>query len=247
VSSRSNSQKSAYIVGVTAGIRREDATSRVAAGTAYFHALKNAGLVPVLIPPLLNEHEAAALLDRMDGLLLTGGGDVDPSLYGDSPRHELRRVDPERDRTEIALVHSARQNAVPTLAICRGIQILNVALGGTLVQDIPADWPGALPHDDDVPRDSRSHTIEIEPGSLTAKAVGSTAMPVNSFHHQAVQKLAAGLRVTARSSDGMIEGLEPEDDKWWMIGVQWHPEDLVDDPASPDRGLFAALAERISS
>jgi putative glutamine amidotransferase len=134
---------------------------------------------------------------------------------------------------------------MPTLAICRGIQVVNVAFGGTLVQDISEDWPGALVHDG-ATRAERTHTVALEPDSLAAKAVRSTNVQVNSLHHQSIDKLGEGLRITGRSPDGIVEAAESTDPDWWALCVQWHPEDLVDDEKSPDRGIFSALADQLA-
>ncbi len=170
---------------------------------------------------------------------------MDPSFYGHTARHEVRRLSRARDESEISLIHAARTMRMPTLAICRGIQVINVALGGTLVQDISSDWPGALPHDSSV-RSTRSHPVKLEAGSLTAMALQVTELQVNSLHHQAIDKLADGLQITGRAPDGIVEAAESIDPDWWALCVQWHPEDLVEDAQSPDRGIFAALADRIN-
>ena len=238
--------RAARFVAVTTSIRREDDTNRVGLSTSYLQALKNAGLIPVLLPPVYDTTNARATLERFDGLLLTGGGDIDPEFYGSSPKHDLRGLSRARDESEIALIHSAREMRLPTLAICRGIQIVNVAFGGTLIQDIAADWPGALTHDG-AARSTRTHPVTLEPDSLAAKAVGSVNPEVNSLHHQSVDRIAADLRVTGRSPDGIVEAAESTDPDWWALCVQWHPEDLVDEPQSPDRGIFSALAAQIAS
>ncbi len=236
--------RAARFVAVTTSIRREDDTNRVGLSTSYLQALKNAGLIPVLLPPVYDSFSARATLARVDALLLTGGGDVDPAYYGDTERHEVRGLSRARDESEMALIHAAKEMHIPTLAICRGIQIMNVAFGGTLVQDIRSDWPGALSHDESA-RMSRLHPVSLEPDSLAAKAVGTTELTVNSLHHQAIDKLGDGLRVTGRSPDGIVEAAESTDPDWWALCVQWHPEDLVDEPQSPDRGIFSALAAQI--
>jgi putative glutamine amidotransferase len=179
--------------------------------------------------------------------VLTGGEDVDPARYGEKRHEKVRFVNAARDATEAALVEAARARRKPVLAICRGVQMLNVALGGTLVQDIPSEVDTKIAHDEDSPRDLRSHEISIEPDSLIAKAVGTEHLTVNSFHHQSAKRVADGLRVTARSPDGVIEGLESTDDNWWVMGVQWHPEDLTDSPEPWDRGLFKAFAHQLGS
>jgi len=237
--------RAARFVAVTTSIRREDDANRVGLSTSYLQALKNAGLIPILLPPVYDSSTARLTLERVDALLLTGGGDVDPALYGTEARHELRGLSRARDESEIALIHAAKAMRMPTLAICRGIQIMNVAFGGTLVQDIDADWPGALPHDSS-PRTTRSHPVTLNADSLAARAVKSTSFDVNSLHHQAVDKVARELRITGRSPDGIVEAAESSDPDWWALCVQWHPEDLVDDSQSPDRGIFSALADRIN-
>ncbi len=213
--------------------------------TAYITALELAGLVPLVIPPLASPAAARSIMAAADGLVLTGGEDVDPALYGQQPHERLGPVNPLRDKTEIALVLAAREARKPVLAICRGPQVFNVALGGTLIQDIASCVPGALAHDSDA-RDARSHEVIIEPGSRIAVAVGGTRISVNSLHHQSILEPAPGLRVTARAPDGIIEGVESESDDWWAIAVQWHPEEMSDSPEPWDRGIFRALAARLA-
>jgi len=191
-----------------------------------------------VLPP----EDADAMLDGMDGLVLTGGEDIDPAHYGAKPHAALGEVHAERDAFEVALARAAYARRLPTLAICRGIQLVAVALGGTMVQDIPSEWPGALNHAPGGARDARVHTVEVEPGSGLAAALGAHALRVNSSHHQAVQDVPAVFRIVARAPDGVIEGIESTDPTWWMLGVQWHPEDLVATPDAWDRNLFSAFA-----
>lgn len=219
--------------------------ARVRLNAAYVRALEAAGLVPVVVPPLATPDAALPLLDVVAGLVLTGGEDVDPARYGAPPHPALGPVVASRDETELALVSGARARGLPTLAICRGIQVLNVALGGTLVQDLPSERPGEVLHDPDGSRDSRVHEVAIAPGSRLAAAIGATRATVNSFHHQAVDRVGEGLAVVARAPDGVVEGVEAADDGWWVLGVQWHPEELTGTPESWDRSLFAAFAERV--
>ena len=236
----------ACTVAVTASIRLDGDTSRVRLTAAYVTALESAGLIPLIVPPLSRASAAAVILDSVSGLVLTGGEDVDPARYGEKRHEKIRSINAARDATEIALIEEAKARGKPILAICRGIQILNVALGGTLVQDIPSQLDTKIAHDEDSPRNSRSHDISIEPGSLIAKAVGTEHCTVNSFHHQSVKRVADGMRVTARSPDGVIEGLESADD-WWVIAVQWHPEEMTDSPEPWDRGLFKAFAQQLGA
>ncbi len=219
---------------------------RVRLNTAYVTSLENAGLVPIVVPPLRSSVAVRAIMEAVDGLLLTGGEDVDPKLYGQSPHEKLGPVNRTRDDTEIALVHAARALRKPILAICRGPQLLNVALGGTLIQDIPACVPDALPHNPEAERGVRTHEVSIEPDSRVANAIGATNVQVNSLHHQSVLEPAAELRVTARAPDGIIEALETRDEDWWVMAVQWHPEEMNDSPEPWDRGLFRAFADQLA-
>jgi putative glutamine amidotransferase len=237
----------ACTVAVTASIRPDGDTSRVRLTAAYVTALENAGLIPLIVPPLANADAATSVLDSVAGLVLTGGEDVDPARYGEKRHEKVRNVNAARDATEAALIEEAQARGTPVLAICRGIQILNVALGGTLVQDIPSECKTDIDHDEDVPRDSRSHEIAIEPGSLIAKAIGTDHARVNSFHHQSVKRVAEGMRVTARSPDGVIEGLESTDEDWWVMAVQWHPEEMTGSAEPWDRGLFKAFARKLEA
>ena len=237
----------ACTVAVTASIRPEGDTSRVRLTAAYVTALERAGLIPLIVPPLSNAEAAASVLDSVAGLVLTGGEDVDPARYGEKRHEKVRSVNPARDATEAALIEEARARGTPVLAICRGIQILNVALGGTLVQDIPSQCETTIDHDDEGARNSRTHEVEIEPDSLIAKAVGAEHITVNSFHHQSVKRVADGMRVTARSPDGVIEGIESTDEDWWVMGVQWHPEEMTESAEPWDRGLFKAFAKQIEA
>lgn len=214
--------------------------------TTYLTALENARLVPIVTAPLRDLSAAGALMDRVDGLVLTGGSDVDPSLYGEKPHSMLGEVSSERDEWEVALIHAARARTKPVLAICRGAQILNVALGGTLYQDLPSQRPGEINHDPDLSRNTRTHAAEIAAESRLARAVGLTHIHTNSVHHQAISRVADDLRVVATAPDGVIEGVESAaDSAWWCVGVQWHPEDLVDDAEPWDRDIFNALAAEL--
>lgn len=213
--------------------------------SAYITALELAGLVPIVIPPLSNPAAARSIIGAVDAVLLTGGEDVDPDLYGQLRNEHSGPPNRLRDQTEIALVLAAREARKPLLAICRGPQLLNVALGGTLIQDIPSQVPGALKHNSDDERGARIHDVAIEPGSLIAAAVGSTHISVNSLHHQSILEPAPGLKITARAPDGIIEGVESESPDWWAMAVQWHPEEMNDSPEPWDRGIFRALAKRL--
>ena len=242
--------RAAHTVAVTATAdTRLGGAHHVRLNSAYVTALELAGLVPLVIPPLRSAAAARSVIAAVDGLVLTGGEDVDPELYGQARHEHLSTVNRLRDETEIALVHAAREVRKPVLAICRGPQLLNVALGGTLIQDIASCVPGALSHDaegvHDV-RDVRAHDVTIEPQSRIAAAVGETRIRVNSLHHQSILEPAGGLRVTALAPDGIIEGVESEDPAWWVVAVQWHPEEMNDSPEPWDRGIFRAFANRLA-
>jgi putative glutamine amidotransferase len=235
------------IVVVSAAIRSGEGDVPVARlRTTYLAALENARLVPVASPPLHDTRGAAALLATASGLVLTGGADVSPALYGARPHPKLGDVSDERDRWETALVEAARERALPTLAICRGAQILNVALGGTLVQDLPSERPSEIDHDPTLPRTTRSHALDVQTDSRLARALGVTALTVNSVHHQAIDRPADSLRVVATAPDGVVEGVETAPDSpWWCVGVQWHPEDLIGGGEPWDRMLFEAFANAV--
>jgi putative glutamine amidotransferase len=233
------------LVAVTATTEIIRGAPRVRVNLAYTEALIAAGLVPVVVPPLPADH-AAAVLGGVAGLVVTGGEDVAPSRYGEEA-HPTVEAHEARDESEIALINEAYRRRLPTLAICRGIQVANVALGGTLVQDIPSQLPSAIAHDPDDPRDARVHDVRVDPGSRLAGALGTDHLRTNSFHHQALGRVPAALCITARAvDDGVIEGAESADPAWWMLGVQWHPEELTGTPEPWDRNLFAAFARAVS-
>lgn len=217
-----------------------DGRERVTLNTAYVRALEQAGLVPLAVPTMLAAELAAAGLTAARGLVLTGGEDVAPERYGATPHPRLGDVDPIRDAAELALIEAARARRVPILAICRGIQILNVALGGTLYQDLESERPGTVrvPHSDE----TSSHTIRVAAGSLLERTLGMRTATVNSRHHQAIRDLAPGLKAVAWADDGLIEGAEPADaNASWMLAVQWHPEDLT------ERALFEGFARAVGA
>ena len=212
--------------------------SRFALSNDYVRCVTEAGGLPLLLPNVQPEL-APAYLARLDGLILSGGLDVDPLFYGQEPRPDLGMVDQVRDAFELELCRGVRDQGIPTLAICRGVQILNVAHGGTLLQHIAAQVQGALRHDQDaVRRDAVSHSVDIVPGSRLHEIAGATRTRVNSFHHQAVEEVADGFVVSARALDGCIEGLEAPAHPF-CLGLQWHPERRPSDPLT--QGLFAAL------
>jgi putative glutamine amidotransferase len=244
--SRNNLVRTAPTVAVTATSEPGKRYQEIRIHKAYTDALLGAGLIPLVVPPM-PAAQARALLDSVDGLVLTGGEDVDPEYFRE-PRHPATGSPHAlRDECELALARAAFERRMPTLAICRGIQVLNVAMGGSLVQDIPAQVPGAIRHSAEAARSERVHGVKVAAGSRLGGIVGSTAIATNSFHHQSVARLASGLSTSATSEDGVVEAVESTDPGWWAVGVQWHPEELVGTPDDWDRRLFAAFAEAIMS
>lgn len=226
-------------VAVTAPRRLVDGRERVTLNTTYVQALEGAGLVPLAVPTMLAADRAGAALAVVRGLVLTGGEDVAPDRYGAAPHPRLGEVDPVRDAAELALIAAARKRGMPILAICRGIQILNVALGGTLYQDLDSERPGPVPHTGG--GDASRHAVRVKAGSLLEQTLGTRSAAVNSRHHQAIRDLAPGLKAVAWADDGVIEGAEPADPRApWMVAVQWHPEDLT------ERALFDGFARAVA-
>ncbi|HLF26813.1 MAG TPA: gamma-glutamyl-gamma-aminobutyrate hydrolase family protein [Anaerolineae bacterium] len=210
----------------------------------YVLAVAAAGGVPLIIPPNLDEASLYALFARLNGLLLSGGGDIDPAHYGEAPHPALGHVSADRDRIELALTRRAIELETPLLAICRGVQVLNVALGGSLIQDIPTQVPDALPHAFDetqFPRAHLAHAVHIESGVQLHQVMGVDRAEANSWHHQSIRQVAPGLQVVARAPDGVIEAVELSGHRF-VIGVQWHPESLYD--RQPEmKHLFEALVQ----
>ena len=237
-------EKGSPLVAVTATTEVIRGVPRVRVNVAYTEALAKVGLVPMVVPPL-PAAAAQSILDGVAGLVVTGGEDVSPERYGEEP-HPTVEAHIGRDESEIALILEAQKRRMPTLAICRGIQVVNVALGGTLVQDIPSQLESAIAHDPEHRREARVHEVHVDKRSRLANALGTDCLMTNSFHHQALAKVPAALCVTARSSaDGVIEGAESADPSWWMLAVQWHPEELTETAEPWDRNLFAAFAKAV--
>ncbi len=204
---------------------------------AYLDAVVRAGARPIVIDPV---GDPTGLLERVDALVLTGGPDLDPRAYGQLPHPQTYGVDTRVDDFEIPLVHEAIARATPTLAICRGVQVLNVALGGSLHQHLPDD-PGVEPHGrPGEPGGAHLHDVSIDPASRLATVMDATSVRASCHHHQGVDKLGDGLHAVARAADGVVEGLELDRRSQWLLAVQWHPEDTAaTDPAQ--QRLFDAL------
>jgi putative glutamine amidotransferase len=234
-------------IAVSGVVRAWEGAERTGVNGAYVSALLAAGGVPLVLSPLLGAALAGRALDGVDGLVLTGGEDLDPACYGAEPSPHLTPPSRQRDQFELALFAVARQRGLPILGICRGIQLINVALGGTLYQDLPSERPGPVAHRPDGPRDLRSHRVRLQPESRAAAALGRTELTVNSSHHQAIRDLAAGLVASGWTDDGLIEAVETTGSAPWLLAVQWHPEEMHAHAGAPDQGLFAALVRETGS
>ena len=214
----------------------------------YSRVVASAGGLPVMIPLLDDEATLRALYDRLDGLLLPGGLDLDPATYGEPRRPDCGRVDPDRDRVELQFARWAIAEGKPVFGLCRGLQIVNVALGGTLYQDIAAQFSGAIKHDyfptAGYARDHLAHEVTVSAGSRLGTLIGAAPLRVNSMHHQAVKELAPGLLPTAVAPDGVVEAVESPDQPF-LLGVQWHPESLVERDLRMRR-LMAGFVEAAS-
>jgi len=228
------------VIGITIGYSTQD-REIFALRDDYVRAVEKAGGLPVVLAPGAPE-DAPPLLDHLEGLLLTGGADVDPRLYGEAPHETVTRVIPERDAMEIALCRLALRRDMPLLAICRGHQVLNVATGGTLIQDLPSQWKGAVNHDPEGERWSPAHQVRILPGTRLREILGQETVEVNSFHHQAVREPGQGAIVSAYGEeDDIVEGIEIPDRRL-AVGVQWHPEAFWDKDGR-FQPLFEALVK----
>jgi putative glutamine amidotransferase len=219
------------LIGITG---RKDTSARLlnspmfSVGQTYVRAIQNAGGTPVIVPPVLKDADWGTILNRLDGILLSGGEDIAPAHYNQSPAAWMGGVDDERDRSELGLVRAILGHRLPILGICRGHQALNVALGGELYQDITAQVSDAIEHAyvPGRPMENIVHSVSVKPDSQLADILEGTEHDVNSAHHQAVSKPGAGLRIVARAPDGVIEALEMPDYPF-CISVQWHPEAMV--------------------
>ena len=206
----------------------------------YISAVQGSGGLPIILPPL-----AAGLVEefaaRIDGLILAGGGDLDPTHYGEDSQYEIQYTHPLRDRFELLLVKATLAQERPILGICRGIQVLNVAMGGTLYQDIQEQIGEAMIHRQVAPAGHPTHAVKVEPGSLLARLVGQPMLQVNSFHHQAVRAVAPGLVVSAWANKCTIEAIEAPSHHF-VLGVQWHPETMWEKDKLA-KALFDGLIE----
>lgn len=220
------------LIGITCNYSQQDLGTSTGIGvpgqhwtliaTDYVHAVEKAGGIPMLLPFTDDTQTLFELTDRCDGILITGGDDVAPFLYGEDVSHRTAHLEPVRDKQEYLLMkHLLEQSSVPLLGICRGCQILNVAVGGTLYQDLPTE--GKYHTLLNASRDSFAHRVRIQKGSRLEQIIGSDSILTNSYHHQSVKDVAPGLTVTGTTADGVIEAVEKDGDRF-ILGVQWHPE-----------------------
>lgn len=213
------------IIGVTISRRNLDNIHHLALPGAYVEALEKAGGDTILIPPRISQEGLIKLLSFVNGILFSGGGDVHPERYGGSMHHLVSDINPDRDQLEIDLVEAALRKKLPLLGICRGLQVINIALGGTIYEDLASQKSGALNHRtvDELPRHYLAHSVEIGQNSHLSKILNKRDCLVNSHHHQGIRELAPGLAPTAFAPDGLIEAFEKPDHPFF-IAVQWHPE-----------------------
>lgn len=222
------------VIGITTYARDEE--NRVHIPADYIDAVRRSGGVPILLPP--GDEAIEHILDRIDGLILAGGGDIDPAVHGGASHNTVYMVDGERDKSELRLVQAAIERAMPTLAICRGAQIVNVVLGGTLHVHLPDVVEETVQHRAP-PREPVPHEVTVDPQSLLSSILGRTVLCPMSWHHQAIDKVAPPLQVVARAADGVIEAVEHPDHPQ-LMAVQWHPELTAATDISQQR-LFDAL------
>ncbi|HYI10466.1 MAG TPA: gamma-glutamyl-gamma-aminobutyrate hydrolase family protein [Thermoanaerobaculia bacterium] len=228
------------IIGIGSDVQegKDGERDRAWAYTTYVESLRRAGAIPVVIPP--QPENAAEIAETLDGILLAGGDDCDPALYGEDRHSSVTSVLGERRTTnDLSLAKVARERGIPTLGICLGMQMMNVAGGGSLVQDIDSQVTTNIQHAS-IPEDRARHEVMVEQGTRLAGIVPAVELNVNSSHHQAIGRVAEGLRVTAHAPDGIVEGLEDPRHPFY-VGVQWHPEDMTGEGSAG--ALFGAFIE----
>lgn len=228
------------LIGIGSDIfRKKGDRDRAFVFTTYTEALRRAGAIPVMVPP--QPENAAEIVEELDGLLLAGGDDCDPAVYGEE-RHETVDpvMDPRRQSNDLSLATAARQAGIPTLGICLGVQVMNIAAGGTLIQDIDSHLDTDIDHASE-PSDRNRHDVIVESGTKLASILGhEREFNVNSSHHQSIRNVGEGLRVTAHAPDGVVEGLEDPQHPFY-VGVQWHPEDMTGEGSATS--IFGAFVD----
>ncbi|MGE5654042.1 MAG: gamma-glutamyl-gamma-aminobutyrate hydrolase family protein [Bacillota bacterium] len=225
------------LIGISCSFNSKE--SQYAMGVTYVESVKKAGGIPVMLT-FVEGDDVHELLEHLDGVLFSGGPDMDPSFFGEEPHQRLGGISPERDAFEVEACREAMAMGLPILGICRGCQLINVVAGGNLVQDIPAQVPGAIKHGQDAPRWHASHTARIRPGTKLASILESDKISVNSYHHQSVKDVAPNWLVSAVAADGVIEAIE-DPNQPFCLGIQWHPECFYEYTAFD--ALFRAFVE----
>lgn len=243
-------QKKSPIIGISANLLTIESGAfqgreRAAVGYDYVQAVKLAGGIPLILPIVEETQAVQSQVALIDGLLLSGGYDVSPLNYGEEPQRYLEETRPERDAYELALINVAYASQKPILGICRGLQLLNVAFGGTLYQDIPHAFSTSLQHSQKAKPEEATHTVELVEGSLLQQIMKTSTLLTNSYHHQAIKELAPGFQVNARAKDHVIEGIEKIGDLF-ILAVQWHPELMILKYTQMQR-LFQGLVEAARS
>lgn len=223
------------MIGVTAPLR----DGKIIVSQDVMQAVLAGGGIPVVLPYTKNHDSIREMIERIDGLLLSGGVDIDPTLFGEEPLPGLGEIMPQRDELETQLIREALGQDLPILAICRGVQMLNVVAGGNMYQDVSSQKANILQHSQKAPTDHLSHFVNIEKGSKLQQIIGQERIKVNSFHHQAVKDPAPGFQVTAAASDGVVEAIESLQHTF-VVGVQWHPECSVSSD-EPSQKIFRAF------
>jgi putative glutamine amidotransferase len=227
------------VIGVTSNLQDQ----LLSLSMSNIDALTESGAVPMVLPNLLDEDSVDVLVKKLDGLLVTGGGDIDPTLFGEEPHQKLGGITPERDTFEINIIKKMLELNKPILAICRGCQIVCIAAGGDMYQDIYTQIEGnVIQHSQRAPKWHGSHYIEIETGSMLHQITKSTKFKVNSFHHQAVRSMPDQFEVCATSSDGVIEAFESKQHSF-VLAVQWHPECMIEKGDQPSLAIFQSFVQ----
>ncbi len=230
------------VIGIGADIEKtSERRDRAFAYSTYIDSLRRAGAIPVLIPP--QPENVADIVEELDGIILAGGADCDPAIYGQERHPSVEPMDPRRQDNELSLARMARERGIPTLGICLGVQMMNIAAGGSLIQDIDSEMHTDIRHASE-PDDRARHDVIIERGTRLDSILGGRQINVNSSHHQAIKDIGRGFRVTAHAPDGIVEGLEDPQHPFY-VGVQWHPEDMPGErSASVLFGAFVEAARR---
>ena len=230
------------LVGLNADFRvaNRDGAAFTYVASGYFDSITKAGAVPVILPPLGENDDIERILDRLDGMVLVGGPDLDPRRDGFMLHPTVRQMDPRREDFDRRLVKLIAQRRMPVFGIGVGMQLLNNVCGGNVFLHLPEDLPSSIPHRDPLDPGHR-HALEVEPGSLMERIYGEGEIRVNSFHHMAIDEVAEGFRVTARCPDGVVEAIESTDADWFAIGTQFHPES--DSASALDLRIFEEFVE----